>query len=413
MIAIELENDKTQKIWSSFSGCRNDFTICLSKLYFHTIEACVNVNRYESIDELELFVLEAVTLLEEPDTENINSLLHIGRKTIKPVIKKLRKSGLLSQNSNEMLKLTTAGKNTLKTGEMITLKTERCVFNFLDGSNEFLKINDPKNKFLTDLKPYETGTKWNFDIKHLEKCIKQTDQWKKQRQFPTEIQELIKPDKKTLSDINLIVVDKARYINCAILITFEDDKPLELSAFSLSKNGRSISQEAVFTVKGESQIHEIFPDVKKISNKKQTKASLSTLFEQFDLNTVKQENIQIQDSHITITPSDIIDTNWSKFYWQNLQQNLYCNTVSEKTSHLRKVNIQSQNGELKTVDLLFKINALPENFLTDIATYKNWLKENDLEYIEIQELSCLAWQLGKYSLSYNLSQLEDMIDADV
>ena len=413
MIAVELENGMTKKIWSRFSDCEHDFMIFVAKCHFHTIEACVAVNRYEAIDELELFVLRAIELLADPDVEKIDSLLHIGRKTIKQVTTKLCKDRLLSENPKGSLEITPSGQNTLETGEMIKLKNERCIFHFIDGSNEFLRIKDPENKFLIDLKSYQTGTDWSFNIACLKKCIKQTDQWKKQRQFPVEIQELIKPQTGNEINENCLIVDKAQYVNFAVLVNFDNGQPFELTAFPLSDKGHLLSQENLFFLKGRESITNVFPAVTKLPNRKQTNQSLSNLFDQFMLGDVEPDNIKIENTHIIIKPAGCIDINWSRFYWQNLQQCLFCSTISENAAYLRKVIIESQNGEFDTLNLLFKINSLVENELKDIGTYKTWLKDNNLAEIPTGKLASLAWELNNYSMAYTLAQLEDMTDADI
>ena len=345
-------------------------------------------------------------------------LLYHGRKTIKQVIVKLCKDRLLSETQEGILEITSSGKDASETGEMMKLKTQRCLFHFIDGSNEFLRIKDPENKFLMDLKPYQTGMDWSFDIACLEKRIAETNEWKKQRQFPTEIQELIKPQPsdETTEDSNIentLIVDKAQSANCAILVKFDNGQPFELAAYPLSDKGYLLTQDGLFFLKGRESIIKAFPNLVELPDKKQVTESLSMLVKEFTLDTINKKTLKIENTHIIIKPVESIDINWSRFYWQNLQQSLFCCTNSKNATYLRKVVIESQDGEFDLLNLLFEINNLPENNPKDLSTYRTWLQNNNLSDESIRKLASLAWELENYNLAYTLAELEDMTDANI
>jgi hypothetical protein len=192
MIPHEPTNEAKEKLWARLSQNEFDFVIFLTRCHIHAIEACVSVSRRESIDEVEYFVLKSIDILGGADIEKVNSLLHIGRQNIHQIILKLNKDELLSTTTDDFFEVTFLGRKVLEEDVMIKLEKRRQIFHFIDGSNEFLRIKE-HSRFLTDLRPHETAAGWNFDVESLQKCISETNDWKQQRQFPADINELIPP----------------------------------------------------------------------------------------------------------------------------------------------------------------------------------------------------------------------------
>jgi hypothetical protein len=419
MIALELDNHTATAIGSRLSENEDAFLLFFTQLHFHTIEACVSVNRHEPINELELFILEAVELLAEPEIETINGLLHIGRKTIKQVVEKLSKDRLLLETTAGLLKITDTGKDSLQTGELIKSKEERCLFHFLNDNHEFLRINDPRNRFLADLKPHQTDSDWVFDTAYLDSCITQPDEWKKQRQFPIEIQNVINPfsneSPETVSPEQALIVDKAQFANCAVLVKFDEGQPFELSAYPLSSQGHLLSQDMLFSLKGRDSITQVFPDILEPPDQEQISQNLSTLFEELALGEINPKSVKAEPTHISIETDERIDFNWIKFYWKNLKHTIFCDSTSEKAMYLRQITIENKHGLFDAVNLLFHINKSfrSDSILNNISAYRTWLKDNHLSEKPIRELASMAWQLDNYSLAYTLAELEDMADANV
>jgi len=418
MTMIELDNNALRKIWSGLSAGDCDFMIFLSRYRFHAVEACVLVNRPQAINELELFVLQAIQLLPEPNIDNINSLLHIGRQPISQITDRLCKGPLLSKTKGGIFKITTAGKNAMKTGKVMKLKEERQLFHFIDGSNEYIRLKDPENRFLTDLKFHETDINWSFDVSCLENCIAQTQEWKEQRQFPPDIQKLVKPQgKKKSQEFDLestLIIDKAQWANLAFLVKYDEEKPVELQGYPLSAKGHLLSQAPLFSLNNHKAIITIFPEITSLLGKKRDIQSLSIISDGFTLRDINPKNVTAKATHLTLRPDKSIGIDWKKFYWQNLQKKVFSCAVSGNATCMQKVIIENKNSDdLESMNVLFKINTFYRtgNTLNDIAAYKSWLQENSLPEESIYKLSSLAWEFEDYNMAYSLAELEDMTDA--
>lgn len=420
MIPLAPTNEKKEKIWARLSRDDCDFVIFLTRCNIHAVEACVSVFRRESMDEFECFVLKAVDILGSTDIEGVNSLLHIGRQIIHQIIVKLNKDGLLSVSTEGLFKVTTPGRKVLVEGVMRKLAKRRQIFHFIDGSNEFLRIKE-HSRFVTDLRPHETAAGWTFDIESLQKCINETNDWKKQRQFSTDIHELIMPCEENVAveDItreSALIVDKAQSVNCAILVKFNDNTPFELFGYPISPKGHLLTMDHLFSLRGEDIIVRVFPYVDKIPDDEEMLAAFLLLKQKYMLGSIDDAMVASNRTHTTIEVSDDNGINWARFYWENIQGNAFFDITSETTTTMNKLVIESKSSNQQMINHLFELNKsyLSENNLQDISTYRTWLSEKkNLTDESIGNLASLAWELGNYRLSYKIAELEDMVDAKV
>ncbi len=420
MIPLEPTNKVKEKIWARLSQNECDFVIFLTRCYIHAIEACVSVSRRESIDELEYFVLKSIDILGGADIEKVNSLLHIGRQIIQQIILKLNKNELLSTTTDDFFEVTALGRKVLEEGVMIKLEKRRQIFHFIDGSNEFLRIRE-HGRFLTDLGPHETAAGWNFNLESLQKCLNETDDWKKQRQFPTDIHELIMSCEANtaVEDItreSALIVDKAQSVNCAILVKFNNNEPFELFAYPISFKGHLLATDYLFLLKGEGAILKVFPQINEVADDERAYASFQLLGQKHMLSSIDNVVARNQKTHTIIEVSNDDDISWTRFYWLNMQGNVFIDIASETITRINKLVIESKSNNQQTINHLFELNKsyLSEDSLRNMSTYKAWLSEKKhLTDEPIGHLASLAWNLGNYRLAYNIAELEDMIDAKV
>lgn len=421
LIPFEPTTEAKEKIWAKLSQSDCDFIIILTRCYLHTVEACIAVSVQEQMNEFEFFVLKAINILGSADIENINGMLHIGRQLIQQITIKLCNSKLLSEGTDGNFEMTPLGKTVLDTGQMLKMERKRYIFHFIDGSNEFVRINNSTKKYLIELNPNETPENWSFDIETLQKCINETNDWKQQRQFLTDIKELIRPELKNTTTEegdaeSSIIIDKAQLINCAILIKFNNNKPSELLAYPISPKGYLLSMDNLFSLSDEESILKVFPTLDEVPNNEQARAGFIILGQKHMLSNIENFAIESHKTYTTITIKDDDDIQWARFYWQNIQGNIFCQISSENVIRMNKFHIESEGNLQRAICLLFELNKsyLSENMLSDISTYKTWLsKKSFLTDEPIRQLASLAWDFSYFKLAYNLAELEDITDATI
>lgn len=418
MKPLELTYEAKQRIWTKLSQQDCDYLIFLTTCNLHAVEACVAVTERETIDEFEYFILKALGLLGTPNVEELNSLLHIGRQVILQITVKMKKEGLLWIADNGNFAMTDLGKKSLESGLLVKLQTKRRIFYFIDQSNEFVRIDDRSNDFLVDLEPNDITSDWKFNTKALQACIGQSDDWKKHRQFPLDIHELIMPSSKKkydgLSKPQTLIIDKAQSVKCAILVKFENDMPSELFAYPISRRGYLLDTDSIFSLMGADTIIETFPFVMDSPEEKQLYTAFKDLEERHSLGNIDNISLQTHRNHIKLKINNDISINWTKFYWKHAQGNIFCDTTSTIMTRLNKLTIESNH--LQAVKLLHEISesCLLENNLRDILAYDRELSTKGISSkVTIRNLASLAWDLDNYRLAYSLAELEDMADANL
>ncbi|MBI9017059.1 MAG: hypothetical protein JEZ07_07360 [Phycisphaerae bacterium] len=419
MAPFKISIEAKKQIWDTHSQAEGDFAIFLSKCYFHAIEACVSVSKCENMDEFEHFVLKAVVLLDVAGIEEINSLLHIGRQVIKRIVVKLVADELLVEVDDGVIEITKLGRKVVETKVMMKLEKKRHIFHFLDGSNAFLQINN-NHRFLIDLQANETPVEWRFDVDSLRRCINQTDGWKKQQQFPTEIFDLITSHGQDLmTDIDVestLIVDKAQVANCAILVKYTESKPSGLFAYPISLNGRLLGADWLFSLKGEDEILSAFPCITNVPDSEESKVAFMLSGRRYFLKDFDDISVESQKTCTAIKVRNDSDVNWAKFYWQNFQGNVFFDIELGKTIKMNKLMIIGKSDKLRMVKHLYTLNksCVADDHLKDLATYRSWLSEQvHLADEPIRDLTSLAWDIDNYRLAYDLAELEDIEDAKI
>ena len=434
-----------EHIWRQFAQSGNDLMICIAECHFHTIEACVAIKKSQKIDDLELFLIKAIDISKDTTAEGLNNLLHIGSQIVRQIAVAPIANGLIHENANGSFHITKLGFDALQSGEMTILQQRRCHFHFISGSNEFVRINDPRKKYLRDLAPKETGADWNFDVETLKKCINESDQWKRERGFPTDVVELVTSqdtdsqsrsaadasndvDENNLLAQNLVrkaqtlIVDKAQGAGCAIVIKFQNDNPSELKAYPFSSKSflQSGEDNVLFSLSGTESILKVLPGIDLVPSKEQLDIAWRALGEDYKLQNISLATFEVGKTSMVVTLDGELISEWLEFCWQVVKEEVFCCIDLQKMTRLNKVSLEpadkEANKQLDTMKLLYEIRQTEQikNVLCDISGFRQWLSAIDLPIEpDIYELASLAWRLGEFGLAYRLAELEDMADAEL
>jgi len=422
-----------------------DLMICFAECHFHTVEACVAIKKLKKIDELELFLLQAVNRLKQPTAESMNNLLHIGSQIIRQIATSLVGSGLLQENTDGYYQVTKQGFDALQSKEMVTYQQERCHFHFVNGNNEFLRIRDSRKIYLRDLAPKETGDNWSFNIETLKRCINESDQWKRERGFSGDVVRLITEqdtdskkqiaidtdntvEENTLSACkltkkeNTLIVDKAVGANCAIIVKFQDDRFIELKAYPFLSKGflHSGDQNVLFSLNGTDSILKVFPGMDIVPSSQQIDLAWQSIGQDYNLRNLSRTSIKADKTSMTVTLNSELISEWLRFCWQAIKGEIFCCIELEDMTRLNYVSLEAADKEaneqlqaLKLLHLLKSANRV-ENILCDVSIYRQWLSAGDFPIDpDIYELASLAWKMGEFGLAYRLAELKDIADAEL
>ena len=444
MKSFESTPQVREYLWRELAQGCTDMMVCLAECHFHTVEACVAIKKHQKIDELELFLLQAINTAKHTTAEGLNNVLHIGSQIIRQIAIVLVGNGLLQENTDGSLEITKRGFEALQSREMVTEQQRRCHFHFVSGSNEFLRIRDPQKRYLHDLATKEIGADWSFNIETLRRCISESDQWKGKRGFPVDVIRLItghdvdtrqkakdtdgnveenllsacKPTQKE----DTLIVDKAQGADCAIVIKFQGDKPTELKAYPFLSKGflHSGEQNVLFSLSSTDSILKVFPGIEVMPSRQQLDLAWQVLGQDYNLKNISRASVKTDKTSMTLALDGELISGWLEFCWQVTQGEVFCYIDLEDMTYLNKVGLEAvdkeANEQLQALKLLHQLKTAEqlENLLSDILIYRQLLSAGGFS-IEpnIFELASLAWILGEFGLAYRLAELKDMADAEL
>lgn len=423
-----------------------DLMICFAECHFHTIEACVAIKRRKKMDELELFLLQAIhNRLKQPTAEGLNSLLHVGSQIIRQIAISLVGNELLQESTDGFYQITKQGVDAIRSREMVIHQQECCHFHFINGTNEFLRIRDPRKIYLRDLAPRETGAHWSFDIGILKRCIAESEQWKRERGFSVDVVGLITEhdtdskkqatidadnaeDEDTSSDDKLaekknrLIVDKAQSADCAIVVKFQGNSPIALKAYPFYPKHRlqTCEQNILFSLGSTDSILKVFPGLDLIPSNQQVDLAWQNIGQEYPLQNPARAAVKADKTFIKVTVDSKLLSEWIKFCWKVIRGEIFCFIDLEDMTRLNNVSLKALDKEteeqLQDLTLLHQLNNADklENILCDVSTYRQWLSAKGFSIDhDTYKLASFAWQVGEFRLAYRLAELEDMADAEL
>src|SRR5262249_23727398 len=155
-------------------------------------EAPVERIQDQKIDLLDRLILRAADLSPDANSEQLNAVLHLGPQLIEQALRQLAGARLVEQKA-EGWSVTAEGKATMEQGEYRQVVQERRPFYFLadapENSLPFLPI------VASTTTPWQPEDNWAFDVRILESCVRQANDWKEHHGFPVDVQCLLRDAK--------------------------------------------------------------------------------------------------------------------------------------------------------------------------------------------------------------------------
>lgn len=163
----------------------------ITYLHLRRVEVLVRANVSRALDSLLHAVL--ALLAEGPVAlAELDERLHIGRQLTRQFIRQLENQGLVAQLSHGACSLTEAGTSALGQRAVATSVHERRSFLFLQGSRSgtaprFMRLQARPRQ------AWSATHEGEFDVSHLEACVRQSSDWKRHYAFPTDVQDIVAP----------------------------------------------------------------------------------------------------------------------------------------------------------------------------------------------------------------------------
>lgn len=221
----------------------------------HRVEALVRVEQPCRLDPLRSLILRALALpgsgADVPPREQLEGRLHLGRQVLGRLLHGMASEDLIQADAARGWVLTARGQRGLEQGEYLRSRQERRVFHFLQGEPigrglSFLGLSNPPTA------PWPAGADWEFDVGVLEACLGRPREWKDERGFPLDVQEVLSIDKGGAGPRNRgslraawqrVILDRPERLAAALVLVPSPAGQEQLAAFAVQQDGWLLQAE--------------------------------------------------------------------------------------------------------------------------------------------------------------------------
>jgi hypothetical protein len=408
------------------------------------VEALVAVEEVEGIDPMPLFVLRAFEFTRHADVEHLDGILHIGRQVMRQMLNAMVANGLVATESESTYCLTESGRNTLRTGQVISRIPVRRIFRFLHPAMNYVAIHDPKGNLLSELFPNRAPSPWEFSPDVLRNAIAQSADWKRRHGFPANVADVItepisseaiepvNPDPGVVAapadssqgqatPLQHLVVDKAQVVTCALVARQIAADATKLLGYPVSVHGNLVrGKQPLFSLHDPDEIGQVFPGLLEQPTPLEVTDGWLTLATQLLLPEAEQAEVRFENNSLVIVLSVDQIGRWMTFVVLSMQDQLYWQVPQAPLLKLCKVAVVGADSATTTrLHVLRNILNLEQDarrgaIVRSDDTLREWLATQGLpQNSSLRDLADVAFRLGRYRLAYEISELEDMSDATV
>lgn len=174
--------------WNSFASY-SPRALWTAHLFVHRVDVLIGASHTAKLDPLHLAILRQTVEHSPCTVESLDDRLRMGRQILHQILRQLQSLEMVRADDKGEWTATVRDKLILERGEYQRVEPERRVFAFVEtGFTEapfhYLNVEDGPAYPVTD-------ESLPFDIRYVEECVRQPDDWKRRHAFPLEAKEVI------------------------------------------------------------------------------------------------------------------------------------------------------------------------------------------------------------------------------
>jgi hypothetical protein len=217
----------------------------------HRVEVLLEMIRRAEVDRFSRLVVQALSAAPNQTVPDLDARLHLGGQVLGQVLRQLQTAGLAEPGAGGSWAPTDLAHQVLQQGEYARTSHERRVFHFLDRHAE--PTPAPSAPPLLPLRlpveqPCPTPEGWSFDLAWFERCLRQSDEWKRERGFPVEARSIvgletlnggIVPSQvaATIPAWRRVILDAPQHLFALVAQVVEEGKGEHLLGFGVRQEG--------------------------------------------------------------------------------------------------------------------------------------------------------------------------------
>jgi hypothetical protein len=187
----------------------------LADLWIHHVEVLAHCRQQARLEPIQKLLLESLTFFSVAAITNIGLRLGLPTAVIQSLLQHLAESGLATESGGSW-QTTALGQTACAQGNYFQLDYERRSFTLVDdpsGLPVFLPLVHAGE-------PFHPPSDWVSPFQALRYCVQESDEWKKQRDFPSDIQAIVDPGSDLPIDVpewRRVPIDRAERLTAVIL----------------------------------------------------------------------------------------------------------------------------------------------------------------------------------------------------
>lgn len=423
-----LSRNEINAIWEAFLDDKEITSLFVGNIFFHVVEANVEVTQAKAVDPLELFVLQAIEFASPAKTEHINEVLHLGRQVLYRLLEIFVQRGHLSVTQG-VYQVTPEGERVLKTGQETIRGAELRSFVFLDPTMRFLNLEHLIGRLLKEATHDQGPRGWKFEAKTLDGAINETRVWKQKHGFPTEVlgrvvnsnTEGSKSHAPAEISSQPLIADIAKYALCVLAVSENDSGPIELTAYPINRKDFSVMKEhSLFHLSDCGEIANILGVFRNELTEGDIEDAWLSLAQDRMLELADQTEANWRNDRLVVSvPVDLL-VRWRDFVAEHFERDIIWTVNNGDFVRLCRIQlVGADDASTKQLDYLRCLVQLRKHedqakVLDSGERLISWFRQElNIEVTTTRQIADIAFQLGEHQLSYAIAELEDMIDAAI
>jgi hypothetical protein len=238
--------------WKSFASLQPR-ALWVGHLLLHGIEALVEQQMSERLEDLVWFVLRALNVDARATLDTVENHLHLGRPLLAQLLRRLEREKLVGSRESGAWSLTALGRQAAETGSCPRSRFARRRFYFVESHQlgrppTYVNLLDASTAV-----PWAAPEDWRFPIECLTDALREPPEWKYQQGFPLEVLQLVQlSESATLPPAwQRVVLDRPERMLVAVVRTRAAEGGERLLGYAIQQQGWSLKiAEPAFVIPG-------------------------------------------------------------------------------------------------------------------------------------------------------------------
>ena len=218
-----------------------------------------------------------------------------------------------------------------------------------------------------------------------------------------------------------LIADIAKFATCVLAISENDSGPTEVTAYPISRKDSSVMKDhPIFHLRNSEESAYTLNAYCDVSTEDDIKVAWLSLAQDRMLELADQTVANCQNDRLVVSVTVELLSRWREFAAKHFERDIIWTVGSGRLLRLCRVQlVGADDAATAQLDYLCCLLQLKQHrdrssILQSDDRLLSWFRNGlNIEETTIRQIANVAFQLGEQQLSYEIAELEDMVDAAV